>query len=171
MTNIFNKVLLTGANGQLARELLAQCPDLKGLTKRELDITNETMLREYILCHSIKGVINCAAYTNVDAAEDHLDQALSVNSDAVKVITELAEELDLSLIHISTDYVFDGKAKSPYKEEDRINPMSNYGKSKAKGESYILKSSLTKAAIIRTSWLYGAEGPNFVTKILDLAKK
>ncbi len=116
---------------------------------------------------SINYIINCSGYTNVDRAETEKELAFKINGDGVKNISLIAKELDALLIHISTDYVFDGKKKEPYNEDDKTNSLSVYGKSKLKGEEYI-KEILDKYFIIRTAWLYGKYGKNFVYTMLNL---
>jgi dTDP-4-dehydrorhamnose reductase len=114
-------------------------------------------------------IINCAAYTNVDGCETEQELANQVNGTAVAYLAEAARKADATLAHISTDYVFDGEKTTPYVEDDQTNPQSVYGHSKLLGEQAILSSGLTKYFIVRTSWLYGPGGNNFVETILRLA--
>jgi dTDP-4-dehydrorhamnose reductase len=116
-------------------------------------------------------IINCAAYTNVDGCEEQHDLAMRVNGDGPGLLAELAKQVGAVLVHISTDFVFDGSKSSPYLEDDLPNPLSVYGKSKYAGEQQILQSGLTQYFIIRTSWLYGAGGNNFVESMIRLAKE
>lgn len=116
-------------------------------------------------------IINCAACTNVDGCEEQENLAMQVNGYGPGLLAELARQIDAVLMHISTDFVFDGRKTSPYVEGDPTNPLSVYGKSKLLGEQQILKSGLQKYFIVRTSWLYGQHGNNFVETIIRLAKE
>jgi len=116
-------------------------------------------------------IINCAAYTNVDRCEEHVDLAMSVNGSGPGFLAEVVKEIDAVLVHISTDFVFDGEKRKPYIEEDMPNPLSVYGKSKLEGEQQILQTGLKQYFIVRTSWLYGAGGNNFVETMIRLAKE
>ncbi len=168
-------ILITGAKGQLGseiRELTATnfvhtffFEDAKGL-----DITNFVDVQNYIRKNSIDAVVNCAGYTAVDNAEDDYQNAENVNVKGVENLLKSLQEVNGKLIHISTDYVFDGEKKTPYKEEDFVNPTGVYGKTKRAGEELILDSEV-EAIIIRTSWLYSAYGNNFVKTILRLANE
>lgn len=136
----------------------------------DFDLTNReqvSFLREI----DPDAIINCAAFTNVDGCEEQVDLAMRVNGEGPGLLAELAKELGAVLVHISTDFVFDGRKKSPYIEEDQPQSLSVYGKSKLAGEQQILQSDLQEYFIIRTSWLYGAGGNNFVETIIRLAKE
>lgn len=139
-------------------------------TDIEIDITNFNKLKEFVSKKEIEWIINCAAYTAVDKAESEKQKAFLINGESVKNIALIAKEKNAVLIHISTDYIFDGKNSIPYNEEDKPNPLSVYGKSKLKGEEYV-KEILEKYFIIRTSWLYGKNGKNFVYTMLKLFKE
>jgi dTDP-4-dehydrorhamnose reductase len=166
------KVLVTGANGQLGltiKKLSFNYGDIEFVfvTKSQLDITDENCLESFFEKHNFQYCINCAAYTNVDQAERDKDQAFRVNANAVKNLAIVCKQNNVVLIHISTDFVFDGTKGEPYKETDIPNPINVYGESKLKGENYI-QSILKRFFIIRTSWLYSEYGNNFVKTMLRL---
>lgn len=169
------KVLITGSNGQLGseiRELSSRFKDFDFIFKDlpDLDICNLGKLENFIHDNQINAVINCAAYTAVDEAEKNKLLAERVNSIGVSNLISALERVDGKLIHISTDYVFDGNQSIPYKETDLVNPIGVYGHTKRAGELAVLNSNLD-AIIIRTSWLYSSFGDNFVKKIISLAKE
>lgn len=173
---IKKKVLVTGANGQLGKtieELSANSlskQDFVFMSKSELDITDLHSLKKLFSKYSFDYVINCAAYTNVEQAEKTPEIAFRVNALGVNNLSKLCDRYDIVLIHISTDYVFDGKKEEPYDIEDLPNPINEYGKSKLLGEQHIQKI-LNKYFIIRTSWLYSKKyGNNFYKVILKKAK-
>lgn len=168
-------ILVTGANGQLGRcikDASKQFPEYTFVfaSREELDIENASEVRSLFSIHSFDYCINAAAYTNVEKAESDFDQAYAINAEAVKNLAEVCNENDVTLIHISTDYVFDGKKSSPYVETDETNPINVYGASKLKGEQYIQKSC-DRYFIFRTSWLYSQYGHNFLRTILRLASE
>lgn len=166
-------ILITGSKGQLGSEL-RQLSSLYAqykfyFTDKEiLDITNKSALEIYCKKNSINIIINCAAYTAVDKAEEDKQNADKINHLAVKYMAEISKELDISLIHISTDYVFSGKSFIPYKEDDKLDPQSIYGKTKLDGESSLKKINPKNSIIIRTSWVYSSFGNNFVKTMLRL---
>lgn len=167
-------ILVTGANGQMGQEL-QRLSKLGGanyiFTDIEmLDITKMHDVEEFIKGHNIDTIINCAAYTNVDRAEEESDIAERINGDAVRILADLAKQNDIKLIHISTDYVFGNNYNSPIVEDTPTTPLSVYGRTKAMGERAIMESGC-RYVIIRTSWLYSAYGNNFVKRILELARK
>lgn len=174
MSNSLN-ILVTGSNGQLGSEIkeLSKEYDYKiyFTDKTQLDISDYNSLRKFIVENSIDIIINCAAYTAVDKAEEEEELANKINHLAVKNLAMLSNEFSLKLIHISTDYVFDGKNYKPYTEEDKTNPQSVYGKTKHDGEKAILEYDLKNSIIIRTSWVYSYYGANFVKTMLRLAKE
>jgi len=174
MTNKIN-ILVTGSNGQLGseiRELSSTYPYKFNFTdKSSLNITNQNEIRKYIIENNINVIINCAAYTAVDKAEEEKEQANNINNIAVKNIAMLSNEFNIKLIHISTDYVFDGKGFKPYSEDDKTNPQSIYGLTKLDGEKSILEYNLKNSIIIRTSWVYSFFGNNFVKTMLKLGKQ
>ncbi len=168
-------VLITGTNGQLGRKLFkltsaaGNAADYIHTSRRELDITNSYEVEEFLAGSEIKCIVNCAAYTDVDMAEKQKDQAMLVNHAAVGHLVSAAEKNQAYIIHISTDYVFDGKSNIPYREDDLPRPLSVYGMTKLKGEEEVLKYN--KGMVIRTSWLYSSEGRNFFTTMLRLGKE
>jgi len=169
-----NNILITGANGQLGKAIqkVSYNCDYNFIfaNKETLDITDKDKLEKLIKNKQIDIIINTAAYTAVDKAEDEKEKAYLINFKAVKNLANVCKENDVCLIHISTDYVFDGRNYVPYKEEeDKTNPINVYGDSKLKGEQAIL-SIKPKSLIIRTSWVYGEDGFNFVKTMLNLAK-
>lgn len=139
-------------------------------THAELDITDGEALERYATEYTIDTIINCAAYTNVEGAEDNVDGAYAINSDAVATIANVCNKHDIKLIHISTDYVFGGDSEryTPYREDDTVAPINVYGASKAAGEREALRA--VGGVVIRTSWLYAPWGKNFMLTILRLAK-
>ena len=165
-------VLITGANGQLGSEIQQILKNYDSFSfyfsdRNELDICDLEALRIFIVKNQINTVINCAAYTAVDKAESDNKAAESINANAVKNLVLVLEEVKGKLIHISTDYVFDGNACLPYKEDDIVNPNGIYGKTKLQGEQYVLNSSID-GLVIRTSWLYSSFGNNFVKTMRKL---
>lgn len=166
-------VLITGANGQLGNELRKRQEISNNAfyfiytDAPELDITNLEQVSEFVKHHSIQYIINCAAYTNVEKAESDIDTAYLVNHTGAENLAKAASENGCRLIHISTDFVFDGKSKVPYTENMPTNPLSVYGASKLKGEEAIREFCLD-AVIIRTSWLYSEFGNNFVKTMIRL---
>lgn len=168
------RILVTGARGMLGTDLVCVLEE-KGhevfaTDVEELDITQPDFLARMIgdICPDV--VVNCAAYTNVDKAEEEPDRAYRINGLGVNNLALACEGHDIELCHISTDYVFDGTKKGPYTPDDRPNPINAYGRSKLAGEESI-REIMKKYYIIRTSWLYGKYGKNFVTTVLDLAKR
>jgi len=170
-----NNILVTGANGQVGseiRESSSSYPYKFYFTdKKQLDITNLQDIRTYIIDNNIDTIINCAAYTAVDKAETEQELANKINHLSVKNLAILSNEFNIKLIHISTDYVFDGRNFKPYNEDDITNPNSVYGQTKLDGENAILDSNLKDSIIIRTSWVYSSFGNNFVKTMLRLGKE
>jgi dTDP-4-dehydrorhamnose reductase len=165
------KLIITGAAGQLAQELIRTISPhdrIFALPKEELDITRIDQLQRVINAIMPDWVINTAGYTGVDRAEQEQEQAFSVNRDGPRLLAEVLTGTDIHLIHYSTDYVFDGKKHIPYTPTDTPNPINVYGASKLAGEREILKALGKQAIIVRTSWLYSDHGTNFVTKMLQL---
>lgn len=167
------KILVTGANGQLGTELRSvlekSFPGMTIYTDSDtLDLTDREATLNFISNGEFTHIINCAAYTAVDRAETEAAQCLKVNSEAVGNIATAAYENGIKVIHISTDYVFDGTAYRPYREADKVNPTSTYGTSKRKGE-VVLLSLCPDAIILRTAWLYSPHGKNFVKTMLRLS--
>ena len=170
------KVLVTGANSQLAKtikELYNKNTDnviFDFVSKYELDISDKESIVSYFSTHNFNYCINCAAYTNVEEAETNRDLAFKINSEGVKNLAEVCKLNKTVLIHISTDFVFDGKKQEPYIEEDSTNPLNVYGASKLAGEKHV-DSILPSHFIIRTSWLYSVYGKNFVKTIISKIKE
>lgn len=166
-------ILVTGANSQLAKcikDLERNYPNYSFVfaNTSELNITDFLNVSTFFKSHNFDWCINCAAYTAVDLAESEIDKAYNVNADGVKNIAILCEKYNTQLIHISTDFVFDGNQSYAYKEEHITNPLNVYGKSKLKGEEEII-SNLKSYYIIRTSWLYSEYGSNFLKTMLRLS--
>jgi dTDP-4-dehydrorhamnose reductase len=167
------KILITGAKGQVGTDLVIEAKKLShetfGFASSELDITDMTIVTSTISNIKPNVVINAAAYTAVDKAETEIDKAYAVNETGVKNLAEVCKALDIPLIHISTDYVFDGEKKEPYVEADTPNPTSVYGASKLAGE-VALQKIWHKHIILRVSWVFGEHGNNFVKTMLRLSK-
>ena len=166
------KILLLGHKGMLGSDLLLKLNmehEVVGMDKEEIDIVSAKECVNAIKNTEPNIVINAAAYTNVDACESAKEECFAVNAEAVKNIADACRNKNIRIIHFSTDYVFDGTAKHPYKEDDQCNPINAYGESKLAGERY-LQSLADDYILIRTSWLYGVKGKNFVQTILEKAK-
>ena len=166
------KILITGSNGMLGhdlQEVLSDRHELVLTTSKTLDITDKQHTIDFICEVKPDIVINSAAYTDVDGCEENQDLAYGVNGEGVRNLALACKEVDCALVHISTDYVFDGTAREPIDEDGKIGPISVYGKSKLKGEEAILEI-LDKYFIVRTAWLYGINGKNFPKTMLELAK-
>ncbi len=170
-----NNILILGANGQVGSEFR----DLKSdyeiynffFTDRDnLDILDAKSIEKFCIKNSINIIINCAAYTAVDKAEDEKDLANEINHLAVKNLANISKKLDMKLIHISTDYVFDGRVYKPYNEDIVPNPTSVYGQSKLNGELAMSLINPKNSLIIRTSWVYSSFGANFVKTMIRLGK-
>jgi len=165
-------ILVTGAGGMLGREVLAAATarglDCVGLARGELDITDAGAVRAAIGRHSPETIINCAAWTDVDGAEAHEDEALAINGDGTALLANEASARSARLIHVSTDYVFDGTATRPYVESDPTGPTTAYGRTKLAGERAALASS-PRHAVARTAWIFGMGRSNFVTFVLEQA--
>ncbi len=171
-----SNILVTGSNGQVGSEIKSLHTNFKNYSfiftdKEELDICNYSKVREFIAIYDIKIIINCAAYTEVDKAEEQIELADKINHLAVKNFASIAKEKNIKLIHISTDYVFDGTNYIPYIETDTPNPQSVYGATKLAGENSLKEINPSNSIIIRTSWVYSKYGNNFVKTMLRLAKE
>ena len=166
------EILIIGCNGQLGSEMVSQCEkenhSVKGIDFPEIDISNYSKTEKKIIRLKPEIIINCAAYTSVDLCETNQKEAFSVNSKGIENIASSAKTIDAKVIHISTDYVFDGLKKSPYVESDIANPQTIYGKSKLEGEGR-LSDTMEKYFIFRIAWLYGIKGSNFVKTIYKSA--
>jgi dTDP-4-dehydrorhamnose reductase len=168
------KIFVTGSNGQLGREIQRLSTEYQGYSFTftdigELDVTKEEQVRKFFENHHPDVIINCAAYTAVDKAETEKESAMALNSAAPGHLAKVCQETGAALVHISTDYVFDGTHTTPYKESDPANPKSVYALSKQKGEEEIIKHKIP-GVILRTSWLYSEFGNNFVKTILRKAE-
>ena len=168
-------ILVTGANGQLGKELQSlavQYPQYLFLfaTKEDLSVDDAEAIKNYFTNHQINFCINCAAYTAVDKAETDQAKAFSINAAAVGHLAFVCKTFNVQLIHISTDYVFNGMAQQPYTETDATQPMSVYGQSKLQGEEFALQNN-PATIIVRTSWVYSSFGNNFVKTMLRLMQQ
>ena len=167
------KILVTGSEGMLAQDLksvLGENNEIIPLSRQKMDITQKDAVIKNIKSNAPDMVINCAAYTKVDTAEEEKDRAFQVNGIGVQNVAVACAEMQIPLCHISTDYVFDGRKKKPYTPFDAANPLNIYGESKLAGEKYI-QWIMNKFYIVRTSGLYGRGDNNFVMTILKLAKE
>lgn len=172
--NVLPRVFITGKNGQVGRELVERAAELNidavSFDSSELNICDREKVIAMVLDHKPTVVINAAAYTAVDKAEEEADLAYAVNRDGVENLALACKELNIPLIHISTDYVFDGEKKSPYLESDRPNPVGVYGASKYAGEE-VLRATWEEHIIVRVSWVFGRFGNNFVKTMLKLGQE
>ena len=167
------KLLIFGKNGQLGRELQRIVPtewEVVAFSSSDCDITDHKAVAERIESLRPDIIINCTAYTAVDLAETERDKADAVNWHAVENMARVAALHDVALVHISTDYVFDGTSHTPYRESDTVAPINHYGEGKLRGEQAIVESGC-RGVIIRTQWLYAPEGKNFVKTMLRLAEQ
>ncbi|MFV0563963.1 dTDP-4-dehydrorhamnose reductase [Malaciobacter mytili] len=171
---MFN-ILVTGSSGQVGSEIKEISKEYSYnfffTTKSDIDITCKESLKSFCEKNCINVIINCAAYTAVDKAQTDEINADLVNRKAVKKLALVSKELNIKLIHISTDYVFDGKASTPYIEEYQTNPQGVYGKTKLEGEKELININPINSIIIRTSWVYSCYGNNFVKTMLRLGKE
>lgn len=167
------KYLVTGVNGQLGHEIASKLNemdfDVIETDIETFDLTDKSQVRAYILREKPDVIIHCAAYTAVDKAEDEKDLCYAINVEGTRTIAEIAKEIDAKLVYISTDYVFDGMGTEPHKEDEATNPINYYGYTKEQGE-VIVKELLGHYFIVRTSWLYGRNGDNFVKTMLKLSE-
>ncbi len=178
MTSMHKNILVTGANGQLGSELqvLSKTEAFSHFAyyftdKNTLDIANKSDIELFCKENKIDTIINCAAYTAVDKAEENKKIADLINHVAVRYMAEIAKAYDIALIQVSTDYVFDGKNYRPYIEDDVVNPQGVYGQTKLYGEEAMLGINPPNSMIIRTSWVYSSFGNNFVKTMLRLGKE
>jgi dTDP-4-dehydrorhamnose reductase len=163
------KIMVTGACGMLAADLISALAghDVTPLTFEQLDICDMSAVMDVVRAVKPQVIINCAAFTKVDACESEAELAHAVNGSAPGKLAVVAAEFNAGLLHVSTDYVFDGSKNAPYVEDDTVNPLSVYGKSKLEGEQSV--QGYDRHYIVRTQWLYGHNGPNFVKTMLRLA--
>ncbi|MEJ2414807.1 MAG: dTDP-4-dehydrorhamnose reductase [Sulfurimonas sp.] len=170
-----SNILVTGANGQLGSEIQELSNNFEAnyffTDRNSLDITDQNALINYIQTNNIDTIINCAAYTAVDKAESDIENTNKVNHLSVKYLAEIAKEKNIKFVHVSTDYVFDGKNYKPYTEDDTVSPNGIYGKTKLDGEKALQEINPKNSIIIRTSWVYSSYGANFVKTMLRLGKE
>lgn len=168
-----NNILVTGSTGQLGsdvvKELLKRGYSTLSPNRSELNLCSEDNIRNYISNSNCEAIVHCAAYTQVDKAEDEKDLCIKINATATKHIAKCAKILDIPMIYISTDYVFDGTKDGKYTENDETNPINIYGESKLAGEKYV-QEILDKYYIVRTSWVFNINGKNFIETMLRLSK-
>ena len=168
-----NNILVTGSTGQLGsdvvKELLKRGYSTLSPNRSEFNLCSEDSIRNYILNSNCEAIVHCAAYTQVDKAEDEKDLCIKINATATKHIVKCAKILDIPMIYISTDYVFDGTKDGKYTENDETNPINIYGESKLAGEKYV-QEILDKYYIVRTSWVFNINGKNFIETMLRLSK-
>jgi dTDP-4-dehydrorhamnose reductase len=167
------RVLVTGANGQLGHDVV-QCLealglDNKGISRKDFDLSNTELTESFILEYKPDVIIHCAAYTNVDQAEVEQDICRTINVNVTAVLAGLCKKIEAKLVYISTDYVFEGIASTPYEVFSPTNPLSVYGSTKLEGER-LVRESLERHFIIRTSWAFGLNGINFVKTMLKLGE-
>ena len=167
-----NNILVTGSTGQLGsdvvKELLKRGYSTLSPNRSEFNLCSEDSIRNYILNSNCEAIVHCAAYTQVDKAEDEKDLCIKINATATKHIVKCAKILDIPMIYISTDYVFDGTKDGEYTENDETNPINIYGESKLAGEKYV-QEILDKYYIVRTSWVFNINGKNFIETMLRLS--
>lgn len=167
------RLIVTGAGGMLGADVTRQFSSnfkVTALTRKELDITDKKAVRQVFKHYRPEIVINCAAFTRVDDCESMKETAFSVNAEGPGILASACRDSGALLVHISTDYVFDGSKKSPWKEDEPKAPLNIYGESKLQGEKRV-EARCENYLIIRTSWLFGLNGPNFITTMLNLSKK
>lgn len=168
------KILVTGVKGQLGYDVVKALESRGhqpvGVDHEEMDLMNNNMIQNFIMNLKPEAIIHCAAYTAVDQAEEEVEICYQINAEAVKVIAECAKTLDIPMIYISTDYVFDGTKASEYVETDIPNPINVYGASKLKGEQYV-QQLLEKFYIVRISWVFGINGNNFIKTMQRLGNE
>lgn len=168
------KIMIIGCNGQLGYDMTQQCAikgyEVCGIDYPKINITDYFSVIDVLKRNKPSVIINCAAYAQVDQCETARDEAYAVNSDGVENVARGAQEIEAKVVHFSTDYVFDGMKGKPYLESDEPNPLSVYGKSKYQGEKRV-SQAMENYIIIRTAWLYGAHGNNFVKTIWQKARE
>jgi dTDP-4-dehydrorhamnose reductase len=169
--NSIKKVLVAGKDGQLGRALQSTHPDNVSMvcaSRSSVDISDASSVHRWIDEHRPDALINAAAYTAVDLAETEVDTATAVNVEGPRILGRCARELGIPVLHFSTDFVFDGAQGTPYLPDDAVNPLSVYGRTKYLGERALLDEAGGLATVIRTAWVYGSDGKNFVTSMLRL---
>ena len=167
------KVLVTGVKGQLGydvvNELVKRGHTAIGTDIEEMDITDKNSVDSVIKENTPDAVIHCAAYTAVDAAEDNAELCRKINAEGTQNIADVCKELDIKMIYISTDYVFDGQGERPWEPEDERTPLNVYGQTKYEGELAV-QNTLDKYFIVRIAWVFGVNGKNFIKTMLNLGK-
>lgn len=168
------EILLTGANGQLGRELNALLSNTSQVVVHAtdvdtLDLTDEAQVNAFFAAHRVDYVVNCAAYTAVDRAEEQQDLCRLINATAVETLGRVAQAHGSKMLHVSTDYVFDGMGHRPYREDDEPAPVSTYGVTKLEGERRLLAVA-PDSIVVRTAWLYSPHGKNFVKTMLEFGR-
>jgi dTDP-4-dehydrorhamnose reductase len=167
------RIVIVGAGGRLgaavAREYASDF-DVRGFRHVDLNLTDSNEIRELLSPLEFELLINCAALTNVDYCESHREEAVSTNAEGPSVLAELCNEKNAKLIHISTDYVFDGKKRTPYSEDDEAIPLSSYGQSKREGELRVLAAS-ERHLVARLSWVFGPDRPSFIDQVIQRARQ
>lgn len=167
------KVLVTGVKGQLGHDVIDELAKRGhngvGVDIDEMDITDAGSVEKVISGADVEAVIHCAAYTAVDAAEDHVDVCRRVNADGTRYIAEMCKKLDLKMMYISTDYVFNGMGTRPWEPDDEREPLNVYGRTKCEGE-WAVEENLNKFFIVRIAWVFGVNGRNFIKTMLNLGK-
>jgi dTDP-4-dehydrorhamnose reductase len=165
------KILITGAGGRLGAALMREYQrkfEVTGFNHAQLDVSNPDQIRERIGTASFDVLINAAAFTSVDLCETQRNQAFQINAEAPRLLAEICRDKDAKLIHFSTDYVFDGKKRAPYTEEDEANPISVYGESKLAGEKNVLAAE-GPHLVVRVSWVFGPDRPSFIDGLIKRA--
>lgn len=167
------RVLVTGAAGQLGHDVMDELEkrnhEAVGVDVQEMDITDEVKVQQVITEADVDAVIHCAAYTAVDAAEDNVELCRKINAEGTENVAKVCRDLDLKMMYISTDYVFDGQGKRPWEPDDERHPLNVYGQTKYEGEIAI-EECLDKYFIVRIAWVFGVNGKNFIKTMLNLAK-
>ena len=171
----YKNILVTGADGQIGSSIktISSLFDYNFFfkSKKQLDITKFEKLNKFLIEAEIDIIINCAAFRDVEMAESKRNITNKINNKSVEFLAKKCQELNLQLLHLSTDYVFDGESNIPYKESQKTNPINYYGLTKSLGEKHIMNSSLKNSIIIRTSWIYSQNCDNFVSKVIKNSKK
>ena len=168
------RVLVTGVKGQLGYDVVKECEkrgiEAVGVDVEEMDITDAQAVDRVITEAKVDAVIHCAAYTAVDAAEDNVDICRKVNAEGTENIAKVCKKLDIKMIYISTDYVFDGEGERPWQPDDERNPLNVYGQTKYEGELAV-EQNLEKYFIVRIAWVFGVNGKNFIKTMLRLGEE
>ena len=167
------KIVIIGAGGRLGTALMREYQrefEVTGFNHAQLDLSNPDQIRETVGGASFDVLINTAAFTNVDLCETQRDQAFHINAEAPRLLAEICRDKDAKLIHFSTDYVFDGKKRVPYTEEDKANPISVYGESKRAGEEQVLAVK-GRHLVVRVSWVFGPDRPSFIDGVIKRAQE